>query len=145
MSGSFGSWFVIPPCLAEESTPSLAKKVKIESAGESLKSPGRPPKKSQNRVSWRLCESNITCFFDSGHSFLTLFWGMGRDFSETPRRLPRRLLFDFLGQGGFVSSAMQGGGVVNLGGFSADALGPKAHSGPFSGRFGFGVWGSARL
>ena len=50
---------------AEESKPAPGPKVKKESPGESLARevsgrPGGPPKKSQKRVSRRLCESKFT-------------------------------------------------------------------------------------
>ena len=50
----------------QESKTALPRKVKKRVSGgvsgESSRGPGRRPKKSQKRVSGRLCESKITCF-----------------------------------------------------------------------------------
>ena len=43
-----------------------------------------PQKESKKRVSGRLCESKITCFFDSGDSLLNFFGGGRPVPSETP-------------------------------------------------------------
>ena len=71
------------PRLAEESEPSPAQKVK----------------KEQTEQKWDSGVKKLV-IFDSqspGDSFFDSFWGVGRD----PRRLRRRLAFDFLSRGGF--------------------------------------------
>ena len=91
------------------------KRVSGRVSGGVSEGPGRPPKTSQKRISSRLCESKITCFFDSGDSFLIRFGGSGRTLGDSPRDSPRDSFVTFWAGEGFDSSARSGGGVASLG------------------------------
>ena len=58
----------IPPLPGREVQTLPGRKVKEESRGSLRGVPADPPtKKSQKQVSWRLCESKLTCFLGSQH------------------------------------------------------------------------------
>ena len=104
----------IPPAWQRSQNPPRLKKSKKSLRGGLRGSWPTPRKRvknespeSQNRWFFWLAES-------PGDSFLTRFRGVGQDPRRPPRRLSRRLFFDFLSRGGFWLLC-QAGGIPRLG------------------------------